>query len=289
MFIFIFFNLCLGWNLVCFYWKLKKKQDGQSLQESVDLISNVPEDIVYSILVRMPIREAIRTSILSRKWRYKWNFIPDIVFNKDCLMEGASTTTHATVVDHVLLHHVGSTISKFTCRSYVPRCSHIDSWILFLSRNGIKKLTLAIRPTDDRYDVPSSIFLCQELCHLHLSYCYLKVAPTFNDFHNLLVLKLVYSIISTDDLACLISKSPLLERLTLEVFRASGCLNIHAPNLHHLKLHGIFQDVLLATINIWLMCLLVFGTILSNIKLALCSSLMGVFRGLRDLHWWLVP
>lgn len=162
-------------------------------------------------------------------------------------MEGASTTTHATVVDHVLLHHVGSTISKFTCRSYVPRCSHIDSWILFLSRNGIKKLTLAIRPTDDRYDVPSSIFLCQELCHLHLSYCYLKVAPTFNDFHNLLVLKLVYSIISTDDLACLISKSPLLERLTLEVFRASGCLNIHAPNLRHLKLHGIFQDVLLAT------------------------------------------
>ena len=154
-------------------------------------------------------------------------------------MEGASTMEYAYVVDQVLLHHTGS-IFKFSCMIYVPRFRCIDtSW------SGLKKLILKLENYDFYY-VPSSIFFHQELCHLELSHCNLEVPPTFKGLPNLLVLNLKYFAISDNDITWFISKSPLLERLTLRAF--SGlCLNIDAPNLWYLQLDGDFEHLLLGS------------------------------------------
>lgn len=167
----------------------KQKQARQSSQGSVVSISDLPEDVKNLILSHLPIRDAVRTSILSKQWRHNWVSIPDLVFDKDCFIKGASKTEHANVVDQVLLGHVGP-IRTFSCTPYVPRSSDIYRWIPFLSRNGIKNLLLAGNILADKYDVPSSIFYCQELCHLELSRCMLKVPPTSKGFQNLLVLNL---------------------------------------------------------------------------------------------------
>ena len=45
-----------------------------------DIISNLPRKITDEILVRLPIREAVRTCVLSTKWRNKWTTIPELVF-----------------------------------------------------------------------------------------------------------------------------------------------------------------------------------------------------------------
>ncbi|RWR81200.1 F-box/RNI-like superfamily protein isoform 1 [Cinnamomum micranthum f. kanehirae] len=237
----------------------EKKQAGQSTPASADLISNLFKDVMDLILVRLPIKDAVRTSILSKKWRYKWVSIPDLVFDKDCLMEGASEKEYAHVVDQVLLNHVGP-ICKFSCTNYVPSCSHIDRWIAFLSRNGIKKITIVMNLLEDRYDVPSSIFNCQELDHLELHLCRLKVPPTFKGFENLLVLDLNYAYISDghaswkrdvsmseDEIAFLIAKCPLLERLKLSIPAFHQCLKIHAPSLRCFEFNGQFRDLSLGS------------------------------------------
>ena len=140
-------------------------------------------------------------------------------------MEGASMMEYAYVVDQVLLQHIGS-IFKFSCMIHVPSSRYIDE-----SRNGLEKFILMME-NHSSYDVPSSIFFHQELRHLELSSCNLEVPPTFKGFPNLSFLNLKSFDISNDDIACLISKSPLLERLTLRAFRGL-CLNIHAPNLRY--------------------------------------------------------
>ncbi|RWR81311.1 F-box/FBD/LRR-repeat-like protein isoform X1 [Cinnamomum micranthum f. kanehirae] len=94
---------------------------------------------------------------------------------------------------------------------------------------------------DGRYDVPSSIFNCQELYHLELIFSRLKVPPTFKGFQNLLVLTLDLVSISKDDIARLISKCPLLERLKLLV-NFFDRFHIHAPNLRYLEVGGCFQE-----------------------------------------------
>lgn len=53
----------------------------------VDRISNLPTNIFDLILERMPIRCAVRTSILSRNWRYTWADCPTLVFDKKFAMQ----------------------------------------------------------------------------------------------------------------------------------------------------------------------------------------------------------
>ncbi|RWR81287.1 F-box/FBD/LRR-repeat protein isoform X2 [Cinnamomum micranthum f. kanehirae] len=200
------------------------------------------------ILVCLPIRDAVRTSILSKKWRYKWVSIPDIVFDKDCLMKDKSNREHADVVDKVLSQHVGP-ICKFSCMSYVLSGSHFDRWIEFLSLNVIKKLSLKIlEESYEYYDVASCIFDCEKLCHLELINCKLKVPPTFKGFHKLLVLVLNEVLISAEAIAYLISKCPLLETLKLRSIGSETCpafytdppaFHIDAPNLRYLEIDGI--------------------------------------------------
>ncbi|XVE91728.1 hypothetical protein REPUB_Repub01dG0036000 [Reevesia pubescens] len=48
-------------------------------------ISDLPEDIIKCILARLPIQDVVRTSILSRHWRYKWTTIPVLVFDDEAI------------------------------------------------------------------------------------------------------------------------------------------------------------------------------------------------------------
>nr|GFA50442.1 hypothetical protein [Tanacetum cinerariifolium] len=49
---------------------------------SLDKYSNLPQNIIENILCLVPIKNAVRTSILSRNWRYNWVTIPKLVFSE---------------------------------------------------------------------------------------------------------------------------------------------------------------------------------------------------------------
>ncbi|XP_042758199.1 putative F-box/LRR-repeat protein At3g28410 isoform X4 [Lactuca sativa] len=65
--------------------KASRREDG------IDLISNMPDHILLLILSRLKsTEEVIRSSILSRRWRYLWTSIPSLYircFRKDSLKE----------------------------------------------------------------------------------------------------------------------------------------------------------------------------------------------------------
>ena len=46
-----------------------------------DRISELPLHIQEIILCFLPIQDAVRTSVLSRKWRHCWTTIPNLIFN----------------------------------------------------------------------------------------------------------------------------------------------------------------------------------------------------------------
>ncbi|RWR88603.1 F-box/FBD/LRR-repeat-like protein [Cinnamomum micranthum f. kanehirae] len=189
-----------------------RKRNGKSSSKgSRDVINNLSEDIINLILVHLPIRDAIRTIILSTKWRYKWVSISDLVFDRHCF---SYNTEAVNVVDHVLLHHVGP-IRKFSLDlgmpfSHADHYCHVNHLIVFLSRNEIKELFLSYVVQETHYKVPSSLFCCQ------------KIDLSIQDV----------SLIDEDgnNLTRLIPNCPLLERLTLET-EFCWPLKIHAPNL----------------------------------------------------------
>lgn len=87
-------------------------KDGIPFREApgIDRLSNLPKDALDQILVRLPIRDLVRTSILSRKWRFVWSSIPDVTFDMKCKLSWredprlmATTSSRlSSVVDDVM-------------------------------------------------------------------------------------------------------------------------------------------------------------------------------------------
>ncbi|KAK7291158.1 hypothetical protein RIF29_06082 [Crotalaria pallida] len=228
---------------------LRKEQSQPPCLTDVDpdRISCLPGHVIDQILSLLPIREAVRTSILSSKWRYKWAALPNLVFDNQCLPvpyqdHSIIKNKLSRIIDHVLLLHSGP-IKKFKLshRDLIG-VADIDKWTLHLSRRSIKELVLEIWK-GQRYKIPSSLFSCQSLIHLELFNCFLKPPSTFRGFRNLKSLDLQHVTLTQDVFENLISSCPLLERLTLMNFDGFSNLNIDAPNLQYFDIGGKFQDV----------------------------------------------
>ncbi|XWS21106.1 hypothetical protein CRYUN_Cryun30bG0026900 [Craigia yunnanensis] len=216
-------------------------------EAELDKISNLPGHVIDQILSHLPIKDAVRTSVLSRKWRYKWATIPYLLFDNQCLNVSSQDQIFiknklVNIIDHVLILHKGP-IHKFKLSHRdLLGVTDIDRWILCISGSSIKEFILEIWK-GQRYKPPSCLFYCQNLIHLELFNCLLKPPLIFKGFKNLRSLDLQHITIIQHVFENLISSCPLLERLTLMNFTGVTHLNIDAPNLQFFDIGGIFDDV----------------------------------------------
>lgn len=213
----------------------------------LDKISNLPGHIIDKILSHLSLRDAVRTSVLSSKWRYKWVTLPHLVFDNQSVLVSSQDQTQirsklVSIVDHVLLLHAGP-IQKFKLSHRdLQGVSDIDRWILFLSRGFIREFILEIWK-GHRYKLPSSLYSCQNLVHLELFNCLLKPPPVFTGFKTLKSLDLQHITMEQSAFEHLISSCPMLERLTLMNFDGFSDLIIQAPNLLFFDIGGVFENV----------------------------------------------
>lgn len=202
-----------------------------------DRLSELPRNLIDSILQRLTTRDAARTSILSKNWRYMWSTHPQLVL--DCqFFEGTkrniqeSASEFVRTVTNILVVHNG-TIQKFNL--YIPfsQSPDMDLWILLLSRNGIKELTLD-NVYRQPYKLPSYIFSCAELTFLWISNCIILSPPlAFCGFRNLNTLFLNRVSVSSS-VATLISSLPVLKILAVGDCTGVQNIKILAPKLYML-------------------------------------------------------
>nr|GMD65971.1 F-box/FBD/LRR-repeat protein At1g13570-like [Ipomoea batatas] len=151
-----------------------------------DVFNNLPTGVLNCILDHLPVRDAARTSILSRKWRYIWAAHPNLVLNPKNIVT-SSKNDFVGIVNDILLQHTGPILTFSVNISLVDMTLYpnIDGWILYLSRNGLRILRMENSGVS-LYALPSYIFLCQELTHLILSKCIFKQpCGTIRSFQNL--------------------------------------------------------------------------------------------------------
>ncbi|CAL5338518.1 unnamed protein product [Camellia sinensis] len=199
-----------------------------------DIISELPANIIENILMCMPQRDAVRTSVLSKKWKYNWVKLPQLVFDDTLCQEWTQ--------DQQSNRNRFFRSNKKTRNRFLFTIYQIDTFIMFLSSNGVREFTLQIW-RGEPHKLPSSLFSCQKLTDLNLRYCVFTPPTTFNGFSRVVCLEFREVIIKAKTLASLVSSCPLLEQLTLESPTAFGCLEIDAPNLKVLHLVGIFNSI----------------------------------------------
>ncbi|KAL9385830.1 hypothetical protein Peur_022840 [Populus x canadensis] len=217
------------------------------MDTELDRISSLPGHVLDQILSVLPIRDAVRTSALSRKWRYQWSQIPHLVFDTQCASITSQDQTIfkknlVNIINNVLLLHNGPIYKFKLSHRDLLGVSDIDRWILHLSRGSTKEFVLEIWK-GERYKLPSCLFSFENLTHLELFNCLLKPPSAFKGFRNLKSLDLQHVTLAQEVFENLISSCALLERLTLMNFDGFTHLKINAPNLQFFDIGGIFDDV----------------------------------------------
>ncbi|XP_049381026.1 F-box/FBD/LRR-repeat protein At1g13570-like isoform X4 [Solanum stenotomum] len=199
-------------------------------------------------------QDAVRTSVLSRKWKYHWCRLAKWKFDES-LWNTQKDKLYPTVkfrktVYQLLTHHEGP-ITKFKLDiTYLKECPKIDNFLYFLSRKDIQHLVLHLpQKKDELYKLPSSIFICSQLRHLNIHYCSIHHHPSACEgFDRLVSLELCRVMISSELLGHLISHCPLLEKLVLKIAKTLNVTEINAPMLRSFEFTGSVSSIRLKNV-----------------------------------------
>lgn len=177
-----------------------------------DVINIMPKNVVSSILGFLPIQDAVRTSILSKNWRYNWTMLTQLVFGKEFFEYILRTKgdVDGRIITRVLAHLEG-VITKFAL--VIPNYMEFDVddiylWAKLISGKGMNEFALINMKTP--IELPAHLFSCVDLKHLRLHNCYFRHNASFCGFRNLLSLD--FSMVSYGEL---ITLCPLLEVLKI--------------------------------------------------------------------------
>lgn len=155
------------------------------VEEAEDRLSSLPSNVIDHIIEHLPMHDAVRTSILSRNWRYIWANHPwvilDRIFWSKLLHQNHRRfQLHSVaIVNKIFLQHI-SPIHKFVLDISTLNPSffyNIDQWLQFLAFKGLKEFTLENQKSDP-YKLPSCVFDFLELTNLWLSNCILQAPST---------------------------------------------------------------------------------------------------------------
>ncbi|XP_021738803.1 F-box/LRR-repeat protein 25-like [Chenopodium quinoa] len=110
--------------------------------EEKDRISELSDELLSNIVARLTLKEAIATSILSKRWTNVWVSYPFLDFGFLQINYYPEVLVHR--VNNVLEKFDGGKLDKF--RIVHPMSerfkSHIDEWIAFATRNRVSELEL---------------------------------------------------------------------------------------------------------------------------------------------------
>ncbi|XP_077228046.1 F-box/FBD/LRR-repeat protein At1g13570-like isoform X2 [Tasmannia lanceolata] len=208
----------------------KRVQESQGL----DRISDLPTPILTSILSLVPIKQAARTSVLSKNWRYIWNSITNLYLNDTDFHHRGSKWL--SIVYHIL-HSRLDPIDRccFYFKFVKLYTNHFDNFILCLNNKGIRELVLTNVGTN-LYQITPYVFFCSALRKLELLNCEVAIPPSFKSFGYLKTLQFSNVLIACNHLERLISCCPVLEKLSLDHCMWGRSLSIPAPNLLSLEI-----------------------------------------------------
>ncbi|GLT63985.1 hypothetical protein SLA2020_365060 [Shorea laevis] len=213
----------------------------------------MPDEVLVSILSLITMKEAGRTSVLSRRWRKLWTFVPNLNFDapgrsyylqeRACLLF-TDRTNYLNCVNSVLELHQAPAIDQFRiCFDLDEIYRHdIDNWVNFALKKRVQRLELCLEGLGDfnRYHFPS---MCNSIR------CLRSRSLGFPSCNSLRALDLKSVNISGEVLEYFLHECPFLERLKVVRSRTLVNLKVAGP-LHQLKYLEIYHCFKLQNLEI---------------------------------------
>lgn len=209
------------------------EKSGKPTQENdgKDQICSLPESILLHIMSFMEMKDAVKTTLLSKTWRDLWTHTRTLFFD--------SKNSSPAFIDQSLFIHRDSKIRKLklSIREFNPefKSADIHRWISQAMGKQVKELNL----TCWGQWMPHSLYTSTSLELLKLSDVYMNV-PSAIGLHSLKALFLHKVYMRDNDIRLLLSCCLLLETLSIVGCTGFQCLHVSGPmqQLKYLKIQG---------------------------------------------------
>ncbi|XP_024004339.1 putative F-box/LRR-repeat protein At3g18150 isoform X2 [Eutrema salsugineum] len=178
-------------------------EGGRDSSEDLDSISSLPDEILQQILSFIQTEEAIRTSVLSRRWRHVWS--------------ARYTAPKMT--------------SFYIDTEILSNLTHIHWWLELAMSRDTENLTLDLgcycHHSEDNYSLPDFFYTNSSVKQLSLHLEFNDLIPRCSvSWTSLKKLSLIACNLSDEALAKILSGCPILESLTLESCREFMVLDL---------------------------------------------------------------
>ncbi|XP_021808949.1 F-box/FBD/LRR-repeat protein At5g22700-like [Prunus avium] len=219
-----------------------------------DRISELPYEVIVSIVSLLPLKEAVATSILSRRWRYVWSstttlnletvnfedpetlkYFCELDYDKRDEEEGHK---YVNWVNHVLEQYSGQNIERFRVIFFLDNVftSSIDKWVQFAMEKRVQTLELDLLTTgggwhDDDYTFPYKLLGMEKEEFASNGIPSLGSGGYYNNigFKSLKVIHFRHVGVTGEVVEFFLSNCPLLERLSLDVAKNLVNLRVVGP------------------------------------------------------------
>ncbi|XP_019098212.1 PREDICTED: F-box/FBD/LRR-repeat protein At1g51370-like [Camelina sativa] len=222
--------------------KKKSKICDKASHEEEDRIGQLPEPLISEILYHLTTKDAVRTSVLSTKWRNLWRWVPGLVLNSRAFSDSNALVSF---LETFFYYNRESWIRKL--RLSVAYChgicgpgptSLIDAVI---TRRRIQHLDLTFWTGNG---IPLSLYTCETLVHLRL-YMVTLCNAEFVSLPCLKIMHLQFNKYPNETtLQKLISGSPVLEDLTIYRDPSDKAFRVHSYTLKRIHINASTEVVI---------------------------------------------
>ncbi|XP_071712335.1 F-box/LRR-repeat protein 25-like [Rutidosis leptorrhynchoides] len=201
---------------------------------------NVPVELIHLIQSLLPVKEAVRTCVLSKTWSHAWSTIPHLRFHNKIsrFPNEEKERDYVNLMDLTVFRYAQDNIPivSFYLKLDSKYASLAYKWIRTVAAQSCLK-ELSLEFCDGNYILLDDIFSVENLptMLLRLYYCSFSSFVTTSSNHvihrvSLRILELEDVKISEEVLDTLISTCTLLEKISL-----SRCLGLKTYNVRNLR------------------------------------------------------
>ncbi|KAL3634849.1 hypothetical protein CASFOL_021903 [Castilleja foliolosa] len=232
----------------------RRREDNDGSAIAIDRLSQLPQPILQQILSLLSQKDAVRTCVLSKSWRYLWHGRLNVEF-LDTHHRFIRNEEFWPFIDKTLQRYLDQNLSlqKFLVEieyevdvdiQYEVDVEILQKWIpIVITNMGVRSFNLIFhRSSNIVFPLQLAVFQSESLVELHLERCDLKILESTDNvmFNNLQTLRLHYVHITDEILEKIISSCPLIENLS--VLHCIGLKSIKLHKHHNIKDFGCSVD-----------------------------------------------
>lgn len=213
---------------------------------SKDEISLLPDDLLIQILLLVPIKDAVATMILSKRWRYIWTLMPKLEY-KDTGHECKSVWKF---LDKFLELHKAPLLETLCIQlgKNCPTDVDVGKLVANVVDRFVRKLELELHWTAEPSSLPKNLYTCKTLVELTLSDKIIVDVPSSICLPSLNILRLFHVVFKDEDsLERLISSCSVLARSRVSLAVSDDWRYRRFPKMNKLRFGKPHIDIVCHT------------------------------------------